>query len=673
MATQRVTFTEWTPDLPGIAENLSVAKNVVPTAIGYAPFPTGVDYSLAASETLNNVFAGRFNTTNTVFAGGTTKLFRFDSDDLTMDNVSKSAPRAITNVALTSNVATITTSSNHGYSTDDSVTVDASNNTFDGTYVVTGTPTSTTFTYAKTNTDVPSASATGTVIADNYVGVNRWNFIQFGDTILAANDKNKIQAWTLGSSTYFGDVSTNAPVAKYIAVVRDFVVTANIDSGVQSNKVIWSDINDESDWVSGATSQSDYQVIADGGNITGLTGGEFGLVLLERAIVRMSYIGSPFFFQFDTIARGLGCIEGNSVTKYGNITYFLGDDGFYSCDGSTVTPIGTQKVDKWFFLNANPSKFDQMSASVDPVRKIVVWNFINTFGGNSIMIYNWQVNKWSYAETDVDVVASSATAGLTLEAMNLYGFGVREFEGEISGTTLTITDITGTLTAGSFIVGTRYVIASVGTTDFTLIGASANTVGTVFICTGVGSGTGTVTGALSIGQIVTGTGVTPSTKIMALGTGTGGTGTYTVSESQTVASTTINANGSIETISSSLDSRLWAGGKLLFAGVRDDKIITFTGPSSTAQIDTGDIGSEATSVVTLVRPIVDNGSADVAIASRMLLNQVPQLGSYTAASAENRVSLRSSGKYHRISVIPTGSQWSNVMAIDVEITQQGTR
>ena len=673
MATQRVTFTEWTPDLPGIAENLSIAKNVVPTAIGYAPFPTGVDYSGAASETLNNVFAGRFNTTNTVFAGGSTKLFRFDSDDLTMDNVSKSAARTITNVALTSNVATITTSSNHGYSTDDSVTVDASDNTFDGSYVITGTPTPTTFTYAKTASDVPSAAATGTVVANDYSGVNRWNFIQFGNTILCANDRNKLQAWTLGSSTYFGDVSPNAPVAKYVTVVRDFVVTANIDSGVESNKVQWSDINDESDWVSGATSQSDFQYISDGGNITGLTGGEFGLVLLERAVVRMSYIGSPFFFQFDTIARGLGCIEGNSVTKYGNVTYFLGDDGFYSCDGSSVKPIGTQKVDKWFFENSNPSKLDQMSASVDPERKIVVWNFINTFGGNSIMVYNWQVDKWSYADTDVDVVASSATAGLTLEAMNLYGPGVREFTGEISGTTLTITGITGTLTAGNFIVGTRYVIASVGTTDFTLIGASSNTVGTVFICTGVGSGTGTVTGALSIGQIVTGTGVTSSTKITALGTGTGGLGTYTVSESQTVASTTINANGSIETITTSLDSRLWAGGKLLFAGVRNDKIITFTGPSSTAQITTGDIGSEATSVVTLVRPIVDNGSAQVAIASRMLLNQVPQLGTYTQADAENRVSLRSSGKYHRISVIPTGDQWSNVMAIDLEIVQQGTR
>jgi hypothetical protein len=746
MATQRVTFTEWTPDLPSIVENLSVALNVVPTAIGYAPFPTGVDYSGAASETLNNVFAGRFNTTTSVFAGGSTKLFKFNSDDLTMEDVSKSVARSITNVALTSNVATITTNLVHGYSTGDSVTVDASNDTFDGTFIITGTPTTTTFTYDKTystaknitnvaltsnvatitsaahgysvsdyvtvncsndifdgnytitavttdtfsyaltNPDVTSVAATGTIyegiesasasgtaIANGYTGVSRWNFIQFGNTILAANDKNKLQAWTLGSSTYFGDVSPNAPVAKYVTVVRDFVVTANIDSGIESNKVQWSDINDESDWVPGATSQSDFQYISDGGNITGLTGGEFGLVLLERAIVRMSYIGSPFFFQFDTIARGLGCIEGNSVTKYGNTTYFLGDDGFYSCDGSTVTPIGTQKVDNWFFLNANPSKLDQMSASVDPVRKIVVWNFINNFGGNSIIIYNWQVNKWSYAETDVNVVASAATAGLTLEAMNLYGPGVREFTGEISGTTLTITGITGTLTAGSFIVGTRYVIASVGTTDFTLIGASANTVGTVFICTGVGEGTGTVTGALSIGQVITGTGVTPSTKIMDLGTGTGGLGTYIVNESQTVASTTINSNGSIETITSSLDSRLWAGGKLLFAGVRDDRIITFTGESSPAQIDTGDIGSEATSVVTLARPIVDNGSANVAIASRTLLNQTVDFGNYIPASNENRVSLRSSGKYHKLSIIPTGNNWSNIMAVDIEITQQGTR
>jgi hypothetical protein len=611
MTVQRITFTEWTPDQTGVVSNLSVAKNVIPASVGYIPIPTAVDYSASASENLNNAFVGRFGATTTLFAGGDSKLFRFNSSNLGLDDVSKSVARSITNVALTSNVATITTSVSHGYSTGDSVTVDASNNTFDGTYTITSTPTNLTFTYAKVNADVPSASATGTVVNDGYSTINKWNFIQFGNTILAANDENKVQAYTIGSSPYFGDVSPNAPVARYITTVRDFVVCANLDSGTNANKVQWSDINDESDWVSGATSQSDFQIVADGGNINGITGGEFGLILLERAIVRMTYIGSPFFFQFDTIARGIGCVEGSSVAQYLNITYFLSDDGFYSCDGSTVTAIGTQKVDKWFYENANPSLLNKMSASADPVNKIIVWNFINIFGGNSFLIYNWQVQKWSYGNTDVDYISSIAQPGVTLEGLDsLYN-----------------------ITAGSFVNGKQYTITSLGTTNFTLIGAVENKVGVRFTATGVGSGTGTAVD-LAAAQ---------------------------------------SSERTLDSLKTSLDSRLWSGGKFLFAGVRNDRIITFTGANSVAEIQTGDIGSEATSVVTLARPIIDNGSADVAIASRIRLNEVPEFGAYVPASNENRVSLRSSGKYHRLSIVPTGDQWTNALAVDIEITQQGTR
>jgi hypothetical protein len=476
MATQRIAFTEWTPDLAGVAQNLAVAKNVVPTALGYNPFPTAVDYSAAASEDLNNVFAGKFSSTTTVFAGGATKLFKFDGADLSMDNVSKTG---------------------------------------------------------------------------NYSSVVKWNFTQFGNTIIAANNVNKLQGYTLGSSTTFDDLSADAPVAEYVTVVRDFVVAASLDGGSNANKVQWSNINDETNWTTGAASQSDYQIISDGGNIHGMTGGEVGLIFLDRAIVRMSYIGSPLFFQFDTISRGVGCVEGNTVVQYGSMTYFLGADGFYSCDGTTVTAIGTQKVDSWFYANANPSKLNLMSSTIDPFRKIVVWKFIDNFAQNTLLIYNWQVQKWSYCTTDVDVVASSASAGMTLEGLDLYG--------------------------------------------------------------------------------------------------------------------------NMDTLTTSLDDALWSGGKFLFAGARDNKIVTFTGANSTAQIETGDIGSEATSVVTLARPVVDNGSGSVAIASRMLLSEVAQLGSYIPASNENRVALRSSGKYHRLSLIPTGDRWSNAIGIDIDIIPQGTR
>lgn len=56
--------------------------------------------------------------------------------------------------------------------------------------------------------------------------------------------------------------------------------------------------------------------------------------------------------------------------------------------------------------------------------------------------------------------------------------------------------------------------------------------------------TAVTSGVLSIGQIISGTGVTAGTRIVAFLTGTGGAGTYTVDISQTVASTTISATKS---------------------------------------------------------------------------------------------------------------------------------
>ena len=60
-----------------------------------------------------------------------------------------------------------------------------------------------------------------------------------------------------------------------------------------------------------------------------------------------------------------------------------------------------------------------------------------------------------------------------------------------------VTESADPVEAGSFVLGDTYLINFVGTTDFTLIGASSNAVGVTFVATGVGIGTGT---AISIIQ-----------------------------------------------------------------------------------------------------------------------------------------------------------------------------
>jgi len=482
MANQRITFGEWLPDQPSVTGALMKADNVYSRAIGYGGVPSAVDYTQAASEPLNNVVAGKNpDGSTTIFAGSQTNLYKLDSADMSLDDVSGA-------------------------------------------------------TYA-TPTD------------------QRWRFTQFGNRVIAANGHDRLQGWLLGTSTAWANLAADAPEARYVTVVRDFVVSGHIGTDYPF-RVKWSGINNETSWTDSATTQSDYQEIPDGGSIVGVTGGEFGLILMDRSIYRMTYVGSPLVFQFDNISRNLGCYEANSVIQYQGLTFFLADDGFYACDGQTVASIGGEKVDRFFFSDVDEEYLFNMSAAIDPIKNLVIWAYpAKGQGGNvnKLLIYNFQTKKWSSGGTDVDRVASSSSPSTTLEGLDVI-----------------------------------------------------------------------------------------SSSIDALGT--------------------------------SLDSRIWLGGKLLFAGVRGNKVVTFTGANSTATIQTGELSLEnRKTAITLVQPIVDNGSCDVAVFSRDLLTTQVVFGSATSADSENRVSVRSMGRYHRLQFNPTGANWDSIIGADVEIVPMGGR
>ena len=557
MALSRINFGEWTPDQPGLTNGLQRAENVFPKQTGYGAINAAEDYSANASENLNNVVAARTSATGAtaVFAGGVTKLFKLDVSDLSLVNVSK-ASRTISNVVLTSNIVTITTSVAHGYSIGDSVTVAATTHTaVNGTFNIDTVPTTTTFTYSKTSTNIVSVADTGSVTFLYTTPANqRWRFTQFGNVLIAANGGNRLQGYYVNSSTNFSDLAVDAPQSRYVTIVRDFVVSGYVNSStIRANRVQWSALGDESNWTNSATTQADFQDIPDGGSVVGLTGGEFGLVFMDRSIHRMSYVGSPLVFQFDNISRNLGCYEANSIIQYGGTSFFLADDGFYACDGQQVIPIGNEKVNRYFFSDVDEGSLSLMSAAVDPERKLVVWAYASQSSAtvDKLLIYNYQIGKWSSGTTTASRVATSSTPSFTLEGLDVFG--------------------------------------------------------------------------------------------------------------------------DLEEITTSFDSRIWLGGKMQFAGVKDAKVITFSGQNNTAYIETGDIEIPgSTSAITMAKPIVDNGSANVALVSRRLLDEPVVFGSQTVADSENRVSIRGVGRYHRLQLTPTGL-WKNAIGMDIELNGLGTR
>lgn len=124
---------------------------------------TSTAHGLVANE---RAFISNLTNSNSMYNGSwlvtgapSTTTFTFVHTSGTLAN------RTVTNVALTSNVATLTTSTAHGFAVGNTVVVSGvtnNSNLFNGTYTVTGVPTTTTFTYAKTNANITSAAATGT-------------------------------------------------------------------------------------------------------------------------------------------------------------------------------------------------------------------------------------------------------------------------------------------------------------------------------------------------------------------------------------------------------------------------------------------------------------------------------------------------------------------------------
>ncbi len=262
-----------------------------------------------------------------------------------------------------------------------------------------------------------------------------WSFSQFGALVIAMNGVDAPQKWQLGTSSRFGALGGGAPVARFAAVVRDFLVMGRVSG--YAGRVQWSAIDNAEDWTPSGTTQSDSQDLPDGGWVQGVVGGEYGTVLQERSIKRMTYVGAPVIFQFDEIARNRGVVAEGSVASFEATTFFLDTDGFYALvDGREVLPIGDQKIDKHFWRKVNQSYLHRISAAIDPISKLYVLSYPGQDSAdgtpNRLLIYNWTAGRWSEAEIEAEIVQRSLSgASVTLDdldgvsaSLDLLGFSL---------------------------------------------------------------------------------------------------------------------------------------------------------------------------------------------------------------------------------------------------------
>lgn len=257
-----------------------------------------------------------------------------------------------------------------------------------------------------------------------------WFWARFNNRLIATNFNDPIQTFTVNTDTKFVDLSSDAPKARYITTIRDFVIVGNtFDSsdGNVPNRVRWPGIGDPTAWTVSATTQADYQDLdVSKGWVKQVVGGEYGVIFQESCISRMIYVGSPVIWQFDEVEASRGTLASGSVIKVGNLIFYLGLDGFYVFDGNQSIPIGANKVDKTFFADLDVNYFNRILAISDPTKQIIYWGYPgsgNTNGRiNKILCYNFSpsaTKRWTLIDgIDLEILFRSLAVGFTLDDLD---------------------------------------------------------------------------------------------------------------------------------------------------------------------------------------------------------------------------------------------------------------
>ncbi len=245
-----------------------------------------------------------------------------------------------------------------------------------------------------------------------------WDFCQFNDFVIATSINNAPKRLTdIDTDITWGGLAetATAPNARYCERVEDFLMLGNIED--HPHRIQWSPFNSPTgDWTPNRLTQAGYgDLPRHMGAVQRIVGGRYPLVMQERGINRLEYIGPPVVWRATEIEQQRGVLAPFSVVTVGFTTYYLGQDGFMSTDGNSFQPIGAGRVDRWFFETASTANLRETHGAIDFEHKCVVWAFKTGETFDRIIRYCWSENRWSTATVAVSRLVEAVTDGLTLE------------------------------------------------------------------------------------------------------------------------------------------------------------------------------------------------------------------------------------------------------------------
>ncbi len=487
--------------------------------------------------------------------------------------------------------------------------------------------------------DVSKASGTYTALSNGAM----WSFAQFGSIVIACQQNDAVQAFTLGSSTEFADLAGSPPDAGWCSVVGPFLVLGDLQSAPY--RVQWSAIYDVTGWTAG-TDRSDYQDIPDLGRVRAIKemSADVGLIMQEEGARRMIYQpGSSVVFRIDRLPDVPGILSPYSLCSTQGGAYYFSPRGFVrvTADGA-LTPIGEERINRavlgrtsghipsevsdMAYDNGHP---DNMIGAVDPEKSIIMWAYKSNSNSmdysDRVIIYHTTLNRFGQAEFDSQYLAATARPGITLEGLDLIAPGY--------------TAVSGTANNGS------------GEIRLTVGDTSLWTTGDVATIASVG-GTTEANGTWAVAVI-------DATHLDLAGSVY--TNAYT--SGGYVA-------GKLDLLSTAFDEISNSTMPSIAAFNGSNELALFTGDHLEAVLETAEqsLMTGRTEVNGII-PLTDADDVYCRIDSRDMLNQnPPNIGTENSMNDDGFIPLLDEGRYLRARIrIPSGTSWGWITGVEPEI------
>jgi hypothetical protein len=254
----------------------------------------------------------------------------------------------------------------------------------------------------------------------NLASGHSWSWEQFGPRVIAVNVNDDPQSFNLASSTDFAVLGGSPPRARYVGAVGDYLQLYNLLNA--ERKFRRSGVNDAEEWDIGEEG-ADFQELPAGGFLRGAAGDENGAYLFsETKIWRQTLLPtSEIGFSVQEWEPRRGCIAPDSLVQVGRDVFYLAETGFFRLPpGAMSIPIGATRVNDFFLADVDLDDLDQVQGCADPVRPIVWWRYKSQGSGSldttdKMLGYDWQLDRWCYAEVQLEWLFQLAMPGMTLE------------------------------------------------------------------------------------------------------------------------------------------------------------------------------------------------------------------------------------------------------------------